>query len=447
MYSSKDMTPFTNNFLNLPPSTFRHILPTFPQESFDKIPPSTKFVYETHFQHVLPSKERDVSTAKDLAFIHHSIASPTKSAVKRKNSGNLIKKIPRPRNSFMIYRQNRRTEVVAQNPGINDSQVSVILGEMWRKEDEEVKTFFRDLANEEKRTHSLKYPDYKYQPKRKPKVSKKNTTDDAVKRDERVSLEKTSTDLEKSLHTKTKGGPQYSSKRQKPDVIEVVHSTFSSNYKPVTKAPQKPMLNMPSYYPYVSTPEMIVITDEEDTGESATSSDLYYESTSLTPELPFRQQEAGSQTPELINPLYGQLGYQYHYQTQSARHLYTPASSEEYTQPHKSHTSLSEIEQRQFNYPSLAQKSAIEARGEYTCVTDSEVQQYLPDTHIWSHLSPATPLLEFQSNLFQLEQSLLQLLEPNVYEESYLDYGYEYGAGYDYGYDGGYVHPYEHMYE
>ncbi|ORX99708.1 high mobility group box, partial [Basidiobolus meristosporus CBS 931.73] len=72
----------------------------------------------------------------------------------------------RPRNSFMIYRQNRRTEVVAMRPGINDSQVSVILGEMWRKEKEEVKMLYRDLANEEKRIHSLKYPNYKYQPKR-----------------------------------------------------------------------------------------------------------------------------------------------------------------------------------------------------------------------------------------------------------------------------------------
>ncbi|PPJ56337.1 hypothetical protein CBER1_00680 [Cercospora berteroae] len=75
-------------------------------------------------------------------------------------------KIPRPRNAFILYRQNQQAQVVAQNPGLANPEISKIIGEQWQNQPPEIKNRWKALAEEEKLRHQQQYPSYRYQPKR-----------------------------------------------------------------------------------------------------------------------------------------------------------------------------------------------------------------------------------------------------------------------------------------
>lgn len=51
-------------------------------------------------------------------------------------------------------------------PGLANPDISKIIGELWREEPEEVKNYWKRLAEEEKARHQRQYPQYKYQPRR-----------------------------------------------------------------------------------------------------------------------------------------------------------------------------------------------------------------------------------------------------------------------------------------
>ncbi|KAH4225989.1 hypothetical protein HBI06_111250 [Parastagonospora nodorum] len=80
-------------------------------------------------------------------------------------------KIPRPRNAFILYRQHHQQAIIASNPGLNNPDISKIIGEQWKAENEESKKVWQDLAQEEKVRHHEQYPDYRYQPRRVGKAS------------------------------------------------------------------------------------------------------------------------------------------------------------------------------------------------------------------------------------------------------------------------------------
>ncbi|KUI55282.1 Repressor of filamentous growth 1 [Cytospora mali] len=75
-------------------------------------------------------------------------------------------KVPRPRNAFILYRQHHQAGVVLKYPGLANPDISKIIGELWREEPEEVKNYWKRLAEEEKARHQRQYPQYKYQPRR-----------------------------------------------------------------------------------------------------------------------------------------------------------------------------------------------------------------------------------------------------------------------------------------
>ncbi|KAJ6441923.1 SNF2 family helicase [Purpureocillium lavendulum] len=87
-------------------------------------------------------------------------------------------KIPRPRNvlraqrltdlwaAFILYRQHHQAQVTADNPKLSNPDISKIIGEKWKNEDEEVKQTWKNLAEEEKQRHQTQYPNYRYQPRR-----------------------------------------------------------------------------------------------------------------------------------------------------------------------------------------------------------------------------------------------------------------------------------------
>lgn len=68
--------------------------------------------------------------------------------------------------AFILYRQHHQANVVAQNPGLANPEISKIIGEQWQNQPPEVKNKWKALAEEEKIRHQQQYPTYRYQPKR-----------------------------------------------------------------------------------------------------------------------------------------------------------------------------------------------------------------------------------------------------------------------------------------
>jgi len=73
--------------------------------------------------------------------------------------------IPRPSNSFMLYRMAYTDRIQALSREADNHQVvSSVAGESWRMETEQVREEFAQLAEVEKVQHEKAWPDYRYQP-------------------------------------------------------------------------------------------------------------------------------------------------------------------------------------------------------------------------------------------------------------------------------------------
>ncbi|ROW04076.1 hypothetical protein VSDG_00987 [Cytospora chrysosperma] len=71
-----------------------------------------------------------------------------------------------PRIDELSLRSPAQAGVVLKYPGLANPDISKIIGELWREEPEEVKNYWKRLAEEEKARHQRQYPQYKYQPRR-----------------------------------------------------------------------------------------------------------------------------------------------------------------------------------------------------------------------------------------------------------------------------------------
>ena len=74
---------------------------------------------------------------------------------------------PRPPNCFMVWAQEKRKEIATQNMIVNNSSTSVLLGKIWESMSDKDKQPYKLRADLLKHEHKLKYPTYKYQPKKK----------------------------------------------------------------------------------------------------------------------------------------------------------------------------------------------------------------------------------------------------------------------------------------
>ncbi|CAH1790740.1 unnamed protein product [Owenia fusiformis] len=79
--------------------------------------------------------------------------------------------IKRPLNAFMLWSKEFRTVFKEKNPNLNNTQISQLLGEGWRKMSNEEKDVYYLRSSSLMRQHSLAHPGYKYQPRiKKPRV-------------------------------------------------------------------------------------------------------------------------------------------------------------------------------------------------------------------------------------------------------------------------------------
>ncbi|KAH8022088.1 hypothetical protein HPB51_021811 [Rhipicephalus microplus] len=74
-------------------------------------------------------------------------------------------RIPRPPNAFMLFAQEKRRSVAAENPNENNQHVSTRLGKLWRSLSAADREPYQRKAAEAAAIHRRKYPDYVYNPR------------------------------------------------------------------------------------------------------------------------------------------------------------------------------------------------------------------------------------------------------------------------------------------
>ncbi len=79
-------------------------------------------------------------------------------------------------NAFMVWAQAARKDLSLKHPTLHNAQLSKTLGSMWHQMTEQQKVPFSVEANRLKNEHKLKYPNYRYQPKRRAKLVANNLT-------------------------------------------------------------------------------------------------------------------------------------------------------------------------------------------------------------------------------------------------------------------------------
>lgn len=166
-----------------PSSTFHDVLPAdgvfvFVNDSFTLNEPVAK--RNEQFTTLIPSPAPVVSNTTSTP----SCAGLEPGAGRASGGGRGGKrdplKTPRPQNAFMIYRREKHPSVVAVHKGLHNKEVSRIVGQLWRNESEEVHRVYERKADFAKLEHKVKYPGYKYAPrkpaKKRPKQPRKVTT-------------------------------------------------------------------------------------------------------------------------------------------------------------------------------------------------------------------------------------------------------------------------------
>ncbi|KAG6813688.1 hypothetical protein H0H92_008536 [Tricholoma furcatifolium] len=100
------------------------------------------------------------------SFFHHLLLITIMPAVDRQQSASSI---PRPPNSWILYRSAMVNLIPPPEPGTSRSQadVSKLISTMWKYEEDSVRREYERRAEEKKLEHAAMYPHYRYAPKSK----------------------------------------------------------------------------------------------------------------------------------------------------------------------------------------------------------------------------------------------------------------------------------------
>ncbi|VDM02161.1 unnamed protein product [Schistocephalus solidus] len=75
--------------------------------------------------------------------------------------------IPRPLNSFMLFAQHIRRNILLAFDGVSNAELSRLLGELWSALPRPIKTQFDEEATRLSKLHQFEFPNYKYQPNKR----------------------------------------------------------------------------------------------------------------------------------------------------------------------------------------------------------------------------------------------------------------------------------------
>jgi transketolase len=107
------------------------------------------------------TRKRALLPAVDREQTHSTLPNSSKSAAVLKDQV----RIRRPPNAFIIFANEWRKNIAAQNPGEKSKEISTRLGNMWKSLPGEKKELYMDLARKLDAEHKKKYPNYVYCPK------------------------------------------------------------------------------------------------------------------------------------------------------------------------------------------------------------------------------------------------------------------------------------------
>ncbi|ORZ14477.1 high mobility group box domain-containing protein, partial [Absidia repens] len=74
---------------------------------------------------------------------------------------------PRPVNCFLVYRKEKQAQIAELCTGANHRVISKIVARWWKNIDSCTRSLYVDVAKQVKQDHAIKFPGYKYAPKRK----------------------------------------------------------------------------------------------------------------------------------------------------------------------------------------------------------------------------------------------------------------------------------------
>ena len=86
-------------------------------------------------------------------------------------TGHDSEKIKRPMNAFMVFSHYERKKIIEVQPDIHNAEISKRLGKQWKELEEKEKEPYIQEAERLRLLHLQEYPGYKYQPKKKCKVT------------------------------------------------------------------------------------------------------------------------------------------------------------------------------------------------------------------------------------------------------------------------------------